>query len=182
MARPRYFASEVAPPSSGLSSRERFSIFSPRWRLPCQTRTWHAEGKSTSSLPSGAMVASSAALLWHDSSSMSWKLTFGGKSASHTPGTWCAAGGPGFHARQRPGKKGACLLTSLYLFSMFMFLAVVDWCCLVALYDVYCLGFTTIDWIQFDSSICQFYKERVCEPWFCGQAAAVVDPSKAKPY
>ena len=142
MTRPRYFASELAPPSPGLSSRRCFSIFSWRWRRQCWSRKRTMVPRSqayhggTSRLPSGAMVASSAAWLRHNSLSMSWKFSSGSASSSHAPSTWCAPGGLGFHARCRPGKKGACLPTSLYLFSMFMFLAVVDWCCLVALYDV----------------------------------------------
>lgn len=138
MIRPRYFASELAPPSPGLSSIRCFSRFSWRWRRPWHSRSVPRGRKRTSRLPSGAMVASSAAWLRHDSPSMSWKFSSGRASASHPPSTWCSASGSGrgFHARRSPGEKGACLPTSLYLFSMFMFLAVVDWCCLVALYDV----------------------------------------------
>ena len=135
MTRPRYFASELAPHSTGISSWRCFSTLSRRWMPLWEVRT-RQKGRRASRLPSGAMVASSAAWLRHDSRSMSWKLPLGSASPSHSPSTWCAPGGLGFHARYRPGKKGARLPTSLYLFSMFMFLAVVDWCWLVALYDV----------------------------------------------
>ena len=134
MTRPWYFASELAPPSPGVSSGGCLPIFSKRWGLPWMTRV--CGRNSASRLPSGAMVASSAAWLRHESLSMSWNFTLGSASPSHPPSTWCAPGGFGFHARKSPGKTGACLPASLYLFSMFMFLAVVDWCCLVALYDV----------------------------------------------